>query len=184
MGSNMLARLPLVGMLPVYSPCFYYKNIHTLPAVRQKFDEMVNFRKNEARASIVVQVGNPSKSVALVDQVCSKHGKVNNVFHYSIKDKVKKLVLILNVFSVMTLLLIQELLLLELDSETAVMNLLSSCSHNSNQKVIPSASPFLWLRAMPSEMSTINHSPQVFNENNAAINNLEEFLSTAKSVKL
>lgn len=50
---------------------------------------MVAFHKKEARASVVIQVGNPSKSVVLVNQVCSRHGNVKNIFHYTNKDKVK-----------------------------------------------------------------------------------------------
>ena len=55
---------------------------------RQNFDEMVDFRKKEARASVVIQVGNPSKSVTLVNKVCSRHGDVKKIFHYSHRDKV------------------------------------------------------------------------------------------------
>ncbi|KAI9553544.1 hypothetical protein GHT06_021462 [Daphnia sinensis] len=131
---------------------------------KQCFDEMVECRKKEARSSVVVQVGNPSKSAALVNQVCSRHGNVANLFHYTHKDK--------------------ELLLLEFDSELSAVNLLASCSHNNNVKVIPAASPFLWLKAMPSESSASVSArfPPVIREENLANDNLEDLLSNAKSI--
>lgn len=131
---------------------------------RQCFDDMVEFRKKEARSSVVVQVGNPLKSAALVNQVCSRHGNVSNLFHYTHKDK--------------------ELLLLEFDSELSAVNLLASCSHNNNVKVIPAASPFLWLKAMPSESSASMSArfPLIMKEDNLANDNLEELLSNAKSI--
>lgn len=76
---------------------------------------------------------------------------------------------------------LQELLLLELDSEASVANLLANCSH-SNEKVIPAASPFLWLRAMPSGTSNVYPPVKMFAEDTFANDNLEESLSTAESV--
>lgn len=51
---------------------------------------MVAFRKNQAKSSVIVQVGNPSTSAGLVEQICSKHGIVKFTFHYKVKDKVNK----------------------------------------------------------------------------------------------
>lgn len=83
----MLARLQHLGLV---HPLFLnFKMIRTLPSGKLSFDEMVSFRKKEARASVVIQVRNPLKSVALVNQVCSRHATVKKIFHYTIKDKVK-----------------------------------------------------------------------------------------------
>jgi hypothetical protein len=56
---------------------------------RQHFDEMVSFRKKEARSSVIIQVGNPSKSSVLLNKVCYRHGNVKNLFHYTCQNKVK-----------------------------------------------------------------------------------------------
>ncbi len=84
---------------------------------------------------------------------------------------------------------LQELLLLELDSEASVLNLLTNCSHNNNVKVIPTASPFLWLRAIPADegIASSASSPaisSVITEDSLANDNLEELLSNAQSVSI
>lgn len=52
--------------------------------------------------------------------------------------------------------------------------------------MIPAASPFLWLKAMPSESSASMSArfPLIMNEDNLANDNLEELLSNAKSVDM
>ena len=51
------------------------------------FDEMVAFRRKQARASVVVEVMSP-KSAALVHHACSRHGTVEKMFHYTYREKV------------------------------------------------------------------------------------------------
>ena len=70
--------------------CNSMKNqqLNFVPGERQHFDEMVSFRKKEAKSSVVIQVGNPSKSHTLLNKVCSRHGDVKNLFHYTHQDKV------------------------------------------------------------------------------------------------
>ena len=82
---------------------------------------------------------------------------------------------------------LQELLLLELDSEASALNLLANCSHNNNVKVIPTTSPFLWLRSMPADeafgmTSSSSAIPPVLTEDILANDNLEELLANAQSV--
>lgn len=78
----------LVLSFPICSSVKYNIQFKSVVGERQHFDEMVSFRKKEARSSVVIQVGNPSKSSTLLNKVCSRHGNVKNLFHYTYQNKV------------------------------------------------------------------------------------------------
>ena len=79
----------------------------------------------------------------------------------------------------------QELLLVEFDSDSSVTSLMQSCSHNDNAKVIPTVSPFLWLRALPSAAGSNCQDqslPQITSDDACEKQDLHQLLLDAKSV--
>ena len=63
---------------------------------------------------------------------------------------------------------------------------MQSCSHNDNAKVIPTVSPFLWLRALPaaagSSSSQGKSIPQITSDEACEKQDLHQLLLDAKSV--
>ena len=71
-------------MLYLFCCFFPFTGQHKLDV----FEEMVLHRRTQAKSSVVVEVKNPAKSTAAVHQVCSIHGDVKSIFHYSHHKKV------------------------------------------------------------------------------------------------
>ena len=105
---------------------------------------MVRTRRKQAAHSVVVQVSS-SKSESATKDACKNFGKVQNIMHYSLPLQV------INTFNILEdatkLFISQEIFVVEFESEDSVEKLLKTCSHTNASNVIPSVSPFVWLRA-------------------------------------
>lgn len=106
------------------------------------FDNFLEFRRNQAKRSILVQVKTHDSCTDLLNY-CSVNGKVNNLHYYSIFN--------------------MNFVVVEFDTVEMVTELLSKCHHLGNEEIIPVRSPLLWFRATPLMQSNSRNNEKIVN---------------------